>query len=130
MAGPAGLFRVVWEPKTAPEFTPLVQREKLMCPTKMALDHRGALLITDQGEADHVIPEVPWRAVPHRFGVSVLFPTGPLPRVLIDARAGSEPDQRDITAGVERLQSALRGIELVVEEQRPLPSFQVWKQQV
>ena len=90
----------------------------------------GSLLVVDQGEADIKIADedAPWRAIPHRFGVSVLFSVERLHSILMTG-ALTEAERAEAKLRYQQLESARRGIELVVDEQKPMQSFQIWKQQ-
>jgi len=133
MAEPAGLYRVKFaQGEKTPRITRLASRGGLMNPTKLASDRaNGVILVADTGETHDrpVDGQVPWRGIPHRFGVSVLFSMERLPKALFrDANAApiEQPDG-DLNLALEQLASASRGIDLVIGQYKPLHAVQVRK---
>ena len=93
-----------------------------MRPTKLALDPPSTLLVTDQGETDDTRPDVAWRGIPHRFGVSVLFSMMRLPDTLF-RKSTTSTEEAERNLKIQQLESASRGIELVIgtAEATPVP---------
>lgn len=72
MAEPAAIYRVDLS-QTPPTITRLTYARKLVHPTKMAIDRKGEIIISDSGESLRSIPQRNWRAGANEFGVVVLF---------------------------------------------------------
>ena len=98
-----------------------------MNPSSMAFDSRnGALLIADRGEIRGGETHVLWRGVAHRLGVSVLFSKERLPKPLLHASDPKKPDPEQGLAW-EQLDTASRGIDLVIGQNKPHHALRVWK---
>jgi phage tail-like protein len=80
MAEPAAIYRIDLL-QTPPAISRVTYERKLVYPTKMILDRKGKLIVTDQGDYIQTVPPKEWRAKANEFGVSVLFsqqrPTSP-----------------------------------------------------
>lgn len=99
MADPAAIYRVDLS-QAPPTITRVTYERKLILPTKIILDRKGKLIITDRGESLRSIPQRNWRAGSNEFGVVVLFS---------QQRPTSFDDRNRIR----------RGIMNVIEEQKP-----------
>lgn len=128
-ARPAGLFRIRLDRPEGPiTITPLATRGELTRPTKMARDPTGTIIVTDQGETDPDDTDsetLPWRGRSHRFGVSVLFSVQSLPPDLFGEDEDLFEKIRPETS--KQLRAANRGVQVVIERQKPVHSIQVWK---
>lgn len=98
MAEPAAIYRIDLS-QTLPTITRVTYERKLVSPTKMMIDRKGKLIITDKGESNQDPPRE-WRAKANEFGISVFFS---------QQRFTSNDDRNRIR----------RGIENVVDEQKP-----------
>ncbi|WP_440948566.1 phage tail protein [Methanosarcina sp. T3] len=72
MANPAAIYRVDLS-QTPPSITRVTYESKLVNPTKMMIDRKGKLIITDRGESLQTIHPGNWRAKANEFGVVVIF---------------------------------------------------------
>ncbi|MFK0730890.1 MAG: hypothetical protein ACIWVG_06925 [Gloeotrichia echinulata HAB0833] len=100
MAKPAAIYRIDLS-QTPPKITKIMKDNKLVNPTKIAIDKEGALIIADQGEANK---DREWRARANEFGVVVLF----------SAQRSTNEDERN------RIRFE---IEKVVNDQKPAQAF-------
>jgi phage tail-like protein len=98
MAEPAAIYRID-SSQTPPTITRVTHERKLVNPTKMMIDLKGKLIITDKGESNQDPPRE-WRTKANEFGVSVFF------------------SQQRVTSNDDR-NRIRRGIESVVNEQKP-----------
>jgi len=79
MAEPAAIYRIDGISQTSqdpPTITRITYEQKLVNPTKMMIDRRRNLIITDKGEylpSFGTFPSIHWRKEPNEFGVVVLF---------------------------------------------------------
>jgi phage tail-like protein len=71
MAEPAAIYRIDLS-QTPPGITRVTYERKLVNPTKIMIDRKGKLIITDKGESS-LIPQREWRSKANEFGVIVLF---------------------------------------------------------
>lgn len=75
MAEPAAIYRIDLS-QAPPRITRVTYEKKLVNPTKIMVDRKGKLIITDKGEFQKSIGDFPfrdWRAKTNEFGVVVLF---------------------------------------------------------
>ena len=72
LAEPAAIYRVDLS-QSPPTITRVTPERQLVNPTKMAIDRRGALLISDRGESLRSSPQRNWRSQSNEFGVIVHF---------------------------------------------------------
>ncbi|PAV12975.1 hypothetical protein ASJ81_04415 [Methanosarcina spelaei] len=76
MAEPAAIYRIENISQNSPTITRVTYERKFVNPTKMVIDRRGNLIITDKGEYLPSVGKLPsriWRKEPNEFGVVVLF---------------------------------------------------------
>lgn len=101
MAEPAAIYRVDLS-QSPPTIIKITHERKLVNPSKMRIDRKGKLILTDRGESLHRLDKVTreWRAMPNEFGVVVHFS---------QQRPSSLEEQNRIRQGIAD----------VIEEQRP-----------
>lgn len=99
IAEPAAIYRIDLSQPAQPTVTRVTSDRKLINPTKMIIDRKGKLIITDKGEFNETPPRE-WRAKANEFGISVFFS---------QQRPTSDEDRNRIR----------RGIENVINEQKP-----------
>jgi phage tail-like protein len=99
MANPAAIYRIDLS-QSLPTITQVTYENKLVNPTKMTIDRKGNLIITDQGEFPQITHLGNWRAKANEFGVVIIFS---------QQRPTSFKDRNQIR----------RWIENVVDEQKP-----------
>jgi hypothetical protein len=102
MAEPAAVYRINYptDLSQTATITRITHEKKLVNPTKMMIDRKGKLIITDKGEYNNTPPRE-WRTKANEFGISVLFS---------QQRPTSHDDRFRIR----------RGITNVVNEQKPV----------
>ena len=123
-AEPAAVFRVEVPEDAAnpPSFTLLTPRGMLCSPSRIARDEQSdAVLVTDAGELEYDESAYRWRGQANKFAVSVLYS---IPR-LDDSILDSPPSEQK-RKEVDSLNSANRGIEMVIDRMKPLHASPIW----
>jgi hypothetical protein len=123
-AEPAAVFRVEVPADAAnpPSFTLLTRRGMLCSPSRIARDEQtDVVLVTDAGELEYESSAYRWRGQANRFAVSVLYSIPRLHESILEPRS-SEQKRKEVDA----LNSANRGIEMVIERKKPLHAAPVW----
>lgn len=95
----AAIYRVDLS-QAPPTIARVTYERKLVCPTKMAIDRKGRLVIADRGESLRSLPQRNWRAGSNEFGLVVHF-------------SRQRPTNYEVRNRIRR------GIVSVVEEQKP-----------
>lgn len=72
MAEPPALYRVDLS-QSPPKVERITAEQKMVYPTKIAVDRRGRVVVADRGETLSTTQERSWRTRPHEFGVVVTF---------------------------------------------------------
>lgn len=113
MAETAAVYRIDFPqtPSTPPTITRVTYENKLVNPTKMMIDRKRKLIITDRGESLQ-IPQRNWRTRANEFGISVLF-----------SLQHSIPEtsllNQDPSTSLVIQDSIMRKIKITVDEQKP-----------
>ena len=138
MAEPAAVVRVEVEPDAKQTtFTALTRRGVLSWPSRIVRDESAdAVLVTDTGEleilskeataSEGVARKVPWRGQANRFAVSVLYSKQRLDPSIFAEDDDTKEQAENRRKAIDLLNSANHGIQMVIEQKKPLHATQVW----
>ena len=138
MAEPAAVVRVEVEPDAKQTtFTALTRRGVLSWPSRIVRDESAdAVLVTDTGELDILSKEatasegvarkVPWRGQANRFAVSVLYSKQKLDPSIFAEDDDTKEQAENRRKAIDLLNNANHGIQMVIEQKKPLHATQVW----